>query len=388
MRYGGRVVLRRAGGVAMVCLWFIASPTLEAGEVEKKSAELDSIQDQIEQTETDMEQARRKMDILHAKLKGNETAAGDIALSIKNTERRLRSSGERLDELEARKIGHENRLGASRHLLARQIRSAYITGRNNYLKLLLNQEDPSRVGRLLAYHDYHNRFQARQIKELAARVEKLARLEQEIRREHETLLALQRQQETESRDIAELRQVRSNILEKLRAESKRQELKLIVLRRQETEIKNLLEKLAGRQAGMAMFEDFPSFNTLKGALDWPLRGRLLSRFGSPKQGGKLKWPGVVIDAESGLDVQAIGHGRVVFADWFRNLGLLIIIDHGDSYMSLYGYNQSLLKEAGDWVLPGEVIAHSGDSGGQPRPGVYFEIRENGDPVNPELWCRN
>ncbi len=172
-----------------------------------------------------------------------------------------------------------------------------------------------------------------------------------------------------------------------------QGLELQALQQQEQETKILLEKLSEKQARenlgiTAVFEDIPPFSSLKGKLDWPVEGKLVTRFGSYKRGEKLKWHGVIIDAKIGVEVQAVSGGQVVFADWFRNLGLLIIIDHGDSYMSLYGYNQSLLKNTGDWVLPGEVIALAGDSGGQLRSGVYFEIRNNGSPVNPAKWCRN
>ena len=136
-----------------------------------------------------------------------------------------------------------------------------------------------------------------------------------------------------------------------------------------------------------MYEDMPPFGSLKGQLKWPVAGRLLERFGSQKKGGNLKWQGVLIDAESGTRVNAVGAGKVVFADWFRNLGLLIIIDHGDGYMSLYGHNQNLLKNTGDWVMPGETIATVGDSGGQTDTALYFEIRQGAEPLNPSLWCK-
>ena len=136
-----------------------------------------------------------------------------------------------------------------------------------------------------------------------------------------------------------------------------------------------------------MFEDMPPFNSLKGRLTWPVRGKLLKRYGAKKKGGDLKWQGVLIDAEAGTNVVSISTGKIVFADWFRNLGLLIIIDHGDGFMSLYGHNQNLLKNTGDWVLAGETIATVGDSGGQRDTALYFEIRKGAEPLNPSLWCK-
>jgi septal ring factor EnvC (AmiA/AmiB activator) len=266
-------------------------------------------------------------------------------------------------------------------------------GKNDYMKLLLNQEDPARVGRALAYYDYHNQSRARQINTVNTEIEAIIQLENNIKRENDALLKLKENQLAKNREIAQSRSERENILAKLLNELEKQGLELEALQQQELETKNLLEKLTEEQARedhgrVAFFADIPPFNSLKGKLDWPIKGKLLTRFGSRKQGGKLKWQGVIINAETGVDVKAVSGGQVVFADWFRNLGLLIIIDHGDGYMSLYGYNQSLLKKIGDWVLPGEIIALAGDSGGQLRSGVYFEIRNNGSPVNPAKWCRN
>ena len=122
-------------------------------------------------------------------------------------------------------------------------------------------------------------------------------------------------------------------------------------------------------------------------MPWPIEGEILHHFGTTKKNNGLKWDGVLIKANQGSDVKAISNGKVVYSDWFRNLGLLVILEHGDGYMSLYGHNEALLKNQGDWVLTGETIATVGDSGGQIQPGLYFEIRKKGIPVNPVKWCR-
>jgi septal ring factor EnvC (AmiA/AmiB activator) len=127
------------------------------------------------------------------------------------------------------------------------------------------------------------------------------------------------------------------------------------------------------------------FAGLKGKLAWPVQGRLAGDYGQPRGTGPVKWNGVLLEAAAGVPVRAVYHGRVAFADWLQGLGLLVIVDHGAGYMSLYGHNEALLKESGDWVEPGEPIAQVGDTGGQTRPGLYFEIRYNGEPVNPHPW---
>jgi len=133
--------------------------------------------------------------------------------------------------------------------------------------------------------------------------------------------------------------------------------------------------------------DNATFSSQRGLLPWPIDGPFISKFGSPRK-GDLKWNGVLIKAPYGRPVRAISHGRVAFSDWLQGFGFITIINHDDGYMSLYGHNESLFKQAGDWVTAGEVIASTGDSGGQPVSGLYFEIRERGKPVNPTKWCNS
>jgi septal ring factor EnvC (AmiA/AmiB activator) len=127
------------------------------------------------------------------------------------------------------------------------------------------------------------------------------------------------------------------------------------------------------------------FHSRKGKLRWPARGRLAQRFGAPRSGG-LRWRGVMIEAQEGGEVRAVSQGRIAFSDWMRGFGLLLIIDHGDGYMSLYGHNQTLYKEVGEWVDTGEVVALLGASGGRTESGLYFEMRHKGRPINPVHWC--
>ena len=130
-----------------------------------------------------------------------------------------------------------------------------------------------------------------------------------------------------------------------------------------------------------------AFASLKGKLYWPALGTVRALFGKPRKVAKIKWNGVIIKARRGNNVRAISHGRVAYADWLRGYGLLIIIDHGDGYMSLYGHNEDIRKETGDWVEEGEIIGSVGNTGGQAKTGLYFEIRHNGKPTNPKIWCR-
>jgi len=374
--------------ILIFLLIFLAHQTLYAEGLEEKSAQLDSVRNRIEDVRTNMAKARLRTNTLQGELKKNEISAGNIALNIREIEKQLRQRSMRMEVLNNKKIFHEKALAKQKNALAQQIRSAYMVGKNDYIKLLLNQEDPTRIGRVLAYYDYHNQARVRQINSVKSEIETITQLENNINRENDALLKLKQNLLAKNREVGESRKERELILSKLLNELEKQGLELQGLQQQEQETKSLIEKLSENQGSVAIFEDIPPFNSLKGQLDWPVKGKLFTRFGNYKQGGKLKWQGVVIDTETGVEVHAVSGGQVVFSDWFRNLGLLIIIDHGDGYMSLYGYNQSLLKKTGDWILPGEIIALAGDSGGQLSSGVYFEIRNNGAPVNPAKWCRN
>jgi len=377
-----------SGLILIFLLIFLANQTLYAEGLKEKSAQLDSVRNRIEDVRTNMAKARLRTNTLQGELKKNEISAGNIALNIREIEKQLRQRSKRMKVLNNKKIFHEKALAKQKNALAQQIRSAYMVGKNDYIKLLLNQEDPTRIGRVLAYYDYHNQARVRQINSVKSEIETITQLENNINRENDALLKLKQNLLAKNREVGESRKERERILSKLLNELEKQGLELQGLQQQEQETTSLVEKLSENQGSVAIFEDIPPFNSLKGQLDWPVKGKLFTRFGNYKQGGKLKWQGVVIDTETGVEVHAVSSGQVVFSDWFRNLGLLIIIDHGDGYMSLYGYNQSLLKKTGDWILPGEIIALAGDSGGQLSSGVYFEIRNNGAPVNPAKWCRN
>jgi septal ring factor EnvC (AmiA/AmiB activator) len=183
------------------------------------------------------------------------------------------------------------------------------------------------------------------------------------------------------------RRQRKELLAELGKKIKNQENTLTDLETSRGRIENLLKSLG------ELLADIPTspsetrpFVSLKGKLPWPVNGPFMGSFGQPKNYGNLKWNGVLIQAELGTPVHVVSHGRVAFADWLQGFGFIIIIDHGEGYMSLYGHNESLFKQTGDWVQANEVIATAGDSGGQLLTGVYFEIRSRGKPVDPSKWC--
>jgi septal ring factor EnvC (AmiA/AmiB activator) len=272
--------------------------------------------------------------------------------------------------------------------IARQIRASYVMGRQEYLKLLLNQQDPAAVSRTLVYYDYFNRARVKQIDAIDQDLAKLAAVEQRMRDKAAELEASKQRQEEEKRHLLESQTERSEVLAKLenRIESGDQRLKSML--GDEQALIRLIESLRPTLEELAIEPgEQVAFAKQKGKLPWPVKGKISARYGTSRGVGDLKWRGVLITATEGSEVRAISHGRAVFSDWLRGFGMLLIVDHGDGYMTLYGHNQSLYKEVGDWINAGEVIASVGQSGGRQQDGLYFEIRYKGQPTNPIKWCR-
>jgi septal ring factor EnvC (AmiA/AmiB activator) len=212
-------------------------------------------------------------------------------------------------------------------------------------------------------------------------------VQNDIQLKSQTLTALQEEQRQQAAQLEVQRQNREQVLVQLNTQLDNQGGELKHLQTDEKQLQALVRSL------QELLSDIPveasqqkPFKALKGQLRWPARGQLVKRFGSLRGNSGLKWQGVLIEAPEGGQVRAVSKGRVAFADWMRGFGLLLIIDHGDGYMSLYGQNEALYKEVGEWVDSGEVVATLGASGGQTEAGLYFEIRHNGHPVNPLSWC--
>jgi septal ring factor EnvC (AmiA/AmiB activator) len=276
------------------------------------------------------------------------------------------------------------RLAAERTALGREVRLRYMNGREELFKLLLSQEDPAALGRMLVYYDYLNRARTERVALVASEVGKLREIGLETDRVVSELAALETAQAAEAAALAAARDERKAAVAKLEAGIASANGAMAKLRADEKRLADLVVELTELMAGFPVDSEQP-FAKLKGKLAWPVQGRLVGDYGSPRDGGPVRWNGVLLEASQGTQVRAVYRGRIAFADWLPGLGLLIIVDHGDGYLSLYGHNEALLKEPGDWVDPGEAIAQVGDTGGRARPGLYFEIRQNGKPVNPHPW---
>ena len=353
---------------------------------EDTQARLEQVRSRIASISKRLEAARAREDVVAHRLRGTEVKAGRAAQELLEMEARLVEERARLADLRRAREERSQVLAEHREALARQIRATYMMGQQDYLRVFLTQEDAAAVGRALTYQRYFNRARAVRIQRVTDDVSRLQEFERAIRLETSALERLKRRKAQARGRLEQLRKERQSTLDELRLDIRRKGQRLERLDKDEKRLEALLKEIRSAFADFSPPQEDGAFASMKGRLPWPVPGSILRKFGTPRPPGHLTWQGVFISAPSGQAVRAVARGRVAFADWLRGFGLLLIIDHGHGYMTLYGHNRTLHKETGDWVDTGEVIAAAGDSGGNDDSGLYFEIRRLGIPENPIKWC--
>ncbi len=389
----------------------------------KDVAELKKQLGKIKQEKSVAEQALRK----------TETEIGQLEKQVNALKQEERETEQELVSLDKQKVKLQDARKEQHKLIAIQARAAYQAGQQEPLRLLLNQQQPEKFSRNLTYYQYIGQARQQQINEFNATLQQLADISEQITEQQRMLaqqrsslaekqdsletLRKQRQQrvaaitqqqrketqslKTRQADQAELNKVLKTIEETLarqareaaEAERRRQQR---LAEQQRQQAKSFIGKNSSSKAGKqpsspmvstALTHKGGSFSSVRGKLPWPVNGRLIAHFGSARGDNRTKWDGVLISSQAGTRVRAIHSGRVVFADWLRGAGLLVIVDHGDGYLSLYGHNQSLLSKPGDIVQAGQAISTVGNTGGRDQPALYFAIRQKGQPADPAKWCR-
>jgi len=368
------------GVLAVLCGSLVAAPQTDRNKAE---AELQAIKAQIgrisgQVTRDQIERDRRTRELRAAELSVGSARAGLERVRGEHAERAARRAGLAQDQHR-----HEADLAGARTALAAQLRAAYLIGSEEPLKLLLNQKDPARAGRMFVYYSYFGRARAAQIDGITAELGEIGRLDRALEVEETRLAELEKERHVELSQLEQAREARSRVLVSLQNESRSRVQSLDRLQRQKSGLEKLLHDL-GRVVPSFPANSQDAFARLRGKLVWPVSGRVLSHFGETRAGG-IKWDGLRIASERGAPVRAVSDGRVIYADWLAGLGLLAIVDHGSGYLSLYGHNERLFKAAGDRVTAGDAIAAAGDSGGQANPELYFEIRKGGKPIDPRPW---
>ena len=360
--------------------------SLSASEETDVETELYALRETLKNIETTWRASRTALTETELALSKADAAVSRQVTELRRTQQREAETQTQIDLL----TGHKSELMRQRDeellQVKQHIRAAARMGATSPLKVMLNQEDPNSVARVARYFGYFAEARLESTRALEATLAELADSEVQL---HEETKALAEQRELARVQRDELQEKRSDaraIVARYTAEFDSIDTRLSQLRANEQDLIDLLESLRASIFEIGQPNEVVPFASRKGQLALPLEGPLIKRFGELRPEGRVKWTGVLIEAELGTPVKAIHYGRVVFADWLRGFGLLMIISHDNGYMSLYGHNQVLLVEPGEWVNPGQIIGETGTSGGQPLPTTYFEIRAAGQPIDPMLWC--
>ena len=356
----------------------------DAGLARIKERELEAVREQISELKKSMDRSARERDKITGDLQSAEMQISEKRLQIKDLETQQAFHERKKAELDAKLAEQQENLELQMQQLEAQVRTAYTSGGQERTRLLLNQHDPATLGRLLVYYRYFSEYRGENIEALESLIAELDVTRDEVAAEEQRLKQLARARYAELTELNTAQEERQSLLVALKSRISEEGSEVERLAAQEQDLSRLITELT------SILSDYPitsedQFSNLKGRLTWPVAGRLIHDFGQPRASGELSWNGVVLSAPRGREVRSVYHGRVVFADWLAGMGLLVIVDHGEGFMTLYGYNETTLKSAGDWVAPGDVIATVGESGGQAQPALYFELRKGTTPINPRSW---
>jgi septal ring factor EnvC (AmiA/AmiB activator) len=368
----------------------LACPPIAAqaqSDEEKARSRLSELQRDIQRINREISSASARRDTLQAQLRESEKALGALQRQIAGNRESIAARKTELEDLERQRAEQLAAREQQEARVAAEMRAAWQMGRRGELKVLLSQENPHAIARAMGYYRYL--FEARN--ELLTRyrntLAKLEDLEQRIDAALDQLQSRQQDLEEQQRQLVAASANRESAVARLNATISSSSDRLRQLEEDRKELESLLKAIEEAVVNLQVPDNYQPFREARGKMPWPLPGKPSNRFGRPRNEGKMHWQGVNIPAREGTPVTAIHHGRVVFADWLRGSGLLLIIDHGEGYMSLYAHNQSLLREVGEWVTAGSRIGTVGRSGGQDEAALYFEIRHQGKPVDPAAWCR-
>ena len=406
--------------LALVFLTLLLTPAI-ADEKSDAQKQLDAARADVAELKQLLEKLQQEKSGVQQALKKTESEMGQLEKQVKGLQQDLKKSEDEIQRLDGEKKKLEGARLEQQRLIGIQARAAYQSGRQEYVKLLLNQQNPEKFSRTLTYYDYLSEARMEQLATFNETLRQLANVEIDIANQQNQLMEQKSALDGRREQLASVRKERQLALAKLNKEFSARDQKLKAREQEQANLARVLKTIeetlarqareaeAARQQALLAEREQPRSGTntnnsgslvsagasfggpfakARGQLPWPVNGRLVARYGTPRGGdARTKWDGVLIGAAAGSQVHAVHGGRVVFADWLRGAGLLVILDHGNGYLSLYGHNQSLLKDAGDVVKAGEAIATVGTSGGQDTPALYFAIRQQGRPIDPAQWCR-
>lgn len=373
-------ILWKAGVIAG---FLLLSLPLQADDLARRQAELKTLQSQIAKQQNALKDTSKQREQLQTLLRKDEEAIAAAAKAITQTRGKLKTVDGKLEGLRVRSKELNALKATQQESLSKQLASAYFAGNHDYTKMLLSQQNPATIERMLAYYQYLNNARIKAINELKHTMDELRQNHADQLDEQEKLTQLVAEQQQQAKRLESEQSQRQATLKELQKTLSSRGAELEQLQIEEASLKRVLEQAVKSAKASPKLTGLAS---QRGKLSWPTKGRLTESFGSARS-GQIKWKGVLLSAPEGQDIKAISDGKVIYADWLKGFGMVLVLDHGNGYMSLYGHAQALLKGPGDTVKGGDTIALVGRSGGQTQPGLYFEIRHKGQAVDPANYCR-
>ncbi len=352
----------------------------EEKQLEKLKQTIANLKKELEATKSDRDEVNKV-------LESTEIEIGDLSKKAKKIESKLEERQQKLNTLKDERSQLNEHKKTQEKFVSNYVAAAYRLGQQSNLRLLLNQEDPTRVSRNLKYYDYLVTARAEKISDYVSTIERINKIEPEISYQRDLVRSDLNNLKKRQSQLSNAQDKRKRTLALLESKISGQDSRLRSKLRDRQELEKILSKVIQNIADIKPKNESQPFATLKGKLPWPTKGHILKKFGSQRVANKMRWEGMLIASAEGTPVHAVHYGRVIFADYLRGHGLLIIIDHGNDFLSLYAHNQTLYKTLGEWVDSKETIASVGNSGGQRDTALYFELRYKGKPTNPQKWFR-
>jgi len=368
---------------ALTIVAALVSPPLLFAKGEQ--AKIDTLSSEISQLQKKLRVTRTERDKSAARLRAIELQSAETRRSVLNLDKEIRLLGKELSTLYSQQKQLDDQRSRQAGQVAQELAAAYRLGREEPLKVLLNMENPEEIGRTLKYYEHVVKARSKILEDYQATIRELDEVEQSLLNKQKALADKKVQLFAIQQILNDEKKQRSVLLQGSRRQIKSEEGRITKLNLERQQLESIIQALQKHVQNLDIPDNKP-FSQRRGKLPWPVKGRVGHSFGSAR-GSHLKWHGWLLNARDASPVKSIHHGRVVFSDYLRGQGLLVIVDHGDNYLSLYAHNQVLLKETGDWVHPGEVIAKVGNTGGLERSALYFEIRRKGKAVDPKRWLK-
>lgn len=371
--------------IVLMCLIIFNSAAFATNSFVVKKAELNRVANQIQQLQKNISLEKQEQENVETDLQNTETTIGQLSQQIRSINNAIAQEQSRLAKLKYSQQLSLSKLAKQKNALAHQLQTAYQLDQSQALKVIFNHDNPNTLQRHITYYHYLTEKRLQLIADTQQELTHLKMLMQSITQHQQNLKLLLSNKQLQQNEQQQAQIRRQSLLTTLHhnVQTKQQELNSLMANQQAlqaivTRLKQQIfsNPIAGK-----------SFSQLQGKLPWPVKGRMIANFGSPLDVGDQRLTGVIIQAPQGAPVHAVSAGKVIFANWLRGFGLLIIINHNNNYMSLYGRNHALYVKVGSQVNIGDVIATTGNSGGFDKAGLYFEIRHNGTPINPNAWCR-